>query len=311
MKVHAQKQLQQQTSPGIAKSNAKPIAASPAVHPMLRLQRTMGNQAVRRLIQMQTKGAQANACAETAMPPVVHEALHSSGQPMDAGTRGFMESRFGYDFNRVRVHTDALAARSADAVGAFAYTVGRDVVFGAGQYSPWTIAGQRLLAHELAHVVQQGGNNESLQGQSIRLSHPEEASERLADAAAETVLNGGAALNLGRSSPDTLHRAVKTHGGSFNTSKYVAINDASKANRRGVGKEIGADIHLNFKPNDLVEGDHIGLVQTVKTLRSRKAAGPVNIPDNARTSTLPDNSSTRGMIEAVKHLVRVVDAPRG
>ena len=78
------------------------------------------------------------------------------GQPLDSATRTGMESRFGSDFSQVRVHTDAKAAKSARAVNALAYTVGRDVVFGAGQYEPNRAEGARLLAHELAHVVQQG-----------------------------------------------------------------------------------------------------------------------------------------------------------
>ncbi len=66
-----------------------------------------------------------------------------------------MERRFGHNFGRVRIHTDAHAAESARAVNALAYTVGRDVVFGVGQYAPTTSVGQRLVAHELAHVAQQ------------------------------------------------------------------------------------------------------------------------------------------------------------
>ncbi len=88
-------------------------------------------------------------------PPIVHEVLSSPGQPLDAETRSFMEPRFGYDFSHVRIHTDARAADSASAVNALAYTVGRDVVFGAGQYAPGETEGRRLLAHELTHVVQQ------------------------------------------------------------------------------------------------------------------------------------------------------------
>ena len=88
-------------------------------------------------------------------PAVVGEALRSSGQPLSPGIRAFMEPRIGYDFSRVRVHTDELAARSARSVDALAYTVGSDVVFGAGQYAPETPAGRGLLAHELTHVVQQ------------------------------------------------------------------------------------------------------------------------------------------------------------
>jgi Domain of unknown function (DUF4157) len=88
--------------------------------------------------------------------PIVYHVLHSSGESLDPGTRTFMESRFGHDFSQVRVHRDAKAAESARAVNALAYTVGEDVVFGTGQYAPGSSTGQRLLAHELTHVVQQG-----------------------------------------------------------------------------------------------------------------------------------------------------------
>jgi hypothetical protein len=85
----------------------------------------------------------------------VTNVLKSPGRPLDASTRAMMEPRFGYDFSRVRVHTDAQAAMSAQAVQANAYTAGPDMVFGAGQYAPHSTQGQRLMAHELSHVVQQ------------------------------------------------------------------------------------------------------------------------------------------------------------
>ncbi|HKH43192.1 MAG TPA: DUF4157 domain-containing protein, partial [Thermoanaerobaculia bacterium] len=88
-------------------------------------------------------------------PAIAEEALRSPGQPLDPSTRGWMESRFGHDFGRVRVHSGATASVAAQAVDALAYTVGPDVVFGRGQYSPQTHAGRHLLAHELAHVAQQ------------------------------------------------------------------------------------------------------------------------------------------------------------
>jgi hypothetical protein len=96
-----------------------------------------------------------NQSEPTTVPPIVHEALRSPGRPLDPATREFMESRFGHDFSHVRVHTDGKAAESAGAVNALAYTVGQDIVFGAGSYTPQTSAGQRLMAHELTHVVQQ------------------------------------------------------------------------------------------------------------------------------------------------------------
>lgn len=88
-------------------------------------------------------------------PGIVHDVLRSPGQPLEASTRTLMESRFGHDFSRVRVHADTQAAESARAVNAQAYTVGSQIVFGAGQYAPVMSEGRQLLAHELAHVVQQ------------------------------------------------------------------------------------------------------------------------------------------------------------
>jgi Domain of unknown function (DUF4157) len=96
-----------------------------------------------------------NSGARTVAPPVVHGVLQSAGQALPAETRHFMEPRFGTDFSKVRVHAGARAAESAAAVNALAYTVGPNIVFGAGQYKPSSTAGQKLLAHELAHVVQQ------------------------------------------------------------------------------------------------------------------------------------------------------------
>jgi hypothetical protein len=78
------------------------------------------------------------------------------GQTLDANTRAFMEPRFGRDFSGVRVHTGGAAAQSARELNAVAYTVGNDIVFGGGSYSPGTDGGRKLLAHELTHTVQQG-----------------------------------------------------------------------------------------------------------------------------------------------------------
>ncbi|MCW3060660.1 MAG: Peptidoglycan-binding domain 1 protein [Capsulimonas sp.] len=88
--------------------------------------------------------------------PLVEDTLRSSGQPLDSATRAFMEPRFGHDFSQVRVHADVGAARSAGSVLARAYTVDNDIAFGAGEYQPGTADGQRLLAHELTHTIQQG-----------------------------------------------------------------------------------------------------------------------------------------------------------
>lgn len=89
------------------------------------------------------------------VPTSVNQVLTSPGSPLDLSLRQEMEQRFGRDFSQVRVHTDIAANKSAQAVKARAYTVGKDVVFGNGQYAPGTSAGQHLLAHELTHVIQQ------------------------------------------------------------------------------------------------------------------------------------------------------------
>jgi outer membrane protein OmpA-like peptidoglycan-associated protein len=89
-------------------------------------------------------------------PPIVHDVLRSSAPSLDAQTRAFMEPRFGHDFSGVRIHTGNLAARSAEDVEAQAFTFGSDIVFGSGRFAPSTPEGRKLLAHELAHVVQQG-----------------------------------------------------------------------------------------------------------------------------------------------------------
>jgi hypothetical protein len=89
------------------------------------------------------------------LSPFIPATFASPGRPLDAETRASMDARFGHDFTKVRVHDDAEAAASAHDIGARAYTVGDDIVFGAGGFAPHTPDGQRLLAHELTHVVQQ------------------------------------------------------------------------------------------------------------------------------------------------------------
>jgi len=91
----------------------------------------------------------------------VRDAVGSGGEPLGASTRQFMESRLGHDFSAVRVHADDRAGRSASELRADAYTVGTDVAFAPGKYVPGTADGDRLIAHELTHVVQQGGGGTS------------------------------------------------------------------------------------------------------------------------------------------------------
>lgn len=120
-----------------------------------------------------------------AIPELVHEVLRSPGNAIDAALRRPLEQRFGADFSHVRLHTDAKAAESAQAVGARAYTASGHIVLGAapGLHSH---EGTHLLAHELAHVQQTRG----ISALPLRISEPAEPAEREADAIAQQVLTG-------------------------------------------------------------------------------------------------------------------------
>jgi len=107
--------------------------------------------------QIQRKEESGAAEPAPVAPAIVDEGLSSPGRPLDTSTRTFMETRFGHDFSQVKVHENSRAATSATAINAKAYTLGSHIVFAAGQYQPESNQGRRLLAHELAHTVQQGG----------------------------------------------------------------------------------------------------------------------------------------------------------
>ena len=146
------------------------------------------------------KKANASIQRQMQVPPIVHEVLRSPGQPLDDSARKSMEVRFGHNFSNVRVHTNSVAAQSARAVNALAYTVGRDVIFGAGQYAPATNLGRRLIAHELTHTLQQAGSSE----------HPQNLNIAPTDSAAEheaaRFASGGADRSVQTHSAPTLAR---------------------------------------------------------------------------------------------------------
>ena len=120
--------------------------------------------------------------------PAPHSPVPSSGgQELDAAVRNDMEERFSFDFSNVRIHANSQAHQSAQSLSAHAYTLGSDIVFNQGQYQPSTASGQRLLAHELAHVVQQQGSPQVQT--SLEVSTPGDASELEAERAADAVMN--------------------------------------------------------------------------------------------------------------------------
>jgi len=150
--------------------------------------------------------AASNERTAASAPPVVGRVLSSAGQSLDPAMQRNMEARFGHNFARVRVHTGSEADASAQALHAHAYTVGSDIVFRQGQYAPHTSRGRRLLAHELAHVVQQSGADSSANA-PIEVAPAGHPSERDADRAAAAATSGGsAAVHTSRSVGRSIQR---------------------------------------------------------------------------------------------------------
>src|SRR2546423_2346738 len=213
--------------------------------------------------------AAAGAGKPNGLPPLVHDVLRSSGEPLDARTRAWIEPRFNHDFSSVRVHTDARASQSAREVNALAYTVGQDVVFGAGQYAPGTERGSRLLAHELTHVVQQTTSGGSAQTKAV--SDPSDAAEIEADAIADRVMSGERAT-VTQAPSATLH----ADRGDVETGLGIGLGIVA-----GIGGGLliayvaGAFDREKFSDDELVE--YLGVLAT-----TRKIEGHTDSDNKAR-----------------------------
>jgi len=129
------------------------VAHAFAPKPTVRTGATSEHEGKRTLVQRKADPGNVHDVANA--PPIVGQVVGGVGRRLDAGVRANFESLFGVDFSQVRVHTDARAEASARAMNALAYTVGQNIVFGAGRYRPESRAGKHLRAHELTHVVQQ------------------------------------------------------------------------------------------------------------------------------------------------------------
>jgi hypothetical protein len=146
----------------------------------------LGNARVQRL--MRASGLRREDDGSESVDDAVAQRIQSSrggGQPLDEGARRSLEPAFGEDFSDVRVHSDGNADSMNRAVGAEAFTTGTDIFFRGGKYNPGSSDGQKLLAHELTHVVQQRGAPGG--GESdMKVSDPDDASEREAGHVADS-----------------------------------------------------------------------------------------------------------------------------
>jgi len=205
---------------------------------------------------------QATSSTASAAPASVSSVLSRPGSALEGGTRSFMESRFGHDFSSVRIHTDSLAAESARSVDALAYTVGEHVVFGKDQFDPSTTRGRKLLAHELAHTVQQDSSSRGIYG-NLEVGSPQDASEHHADEAAESVLsdrhNNSIALSQAASSSPIIRRVagpgkqeqplsdvellrILSTERAFSFSKPGAPAQDTKGTKRSGGEPVGIGV---------------------------------------------------------------------
>ncbi len=253
-------------------------AVKPVAGPVLQRKCACGNQAV--------GGGQCDVCAKKnhglqrkvaepesagahheAIPPIVNQVLDSSGQPLDAATRSFMEPRFGHDFSGVRVHTDAHAAESAEAVNAQAYTVGKDVVFAPGQYQPGTVSGNAVLAHELSHVIQQDG----VSGQAPKtMSHPSDSSEHEADNIAGRVL---------RSEPVSVNQSPGSAIQALSVGEGIGIGASVAVAGTVVGLGIAA-LAGAFDKEDFTPDELKGYLDSLK--KNKKREGDRDSDNKAR-----------------------------
>jgi hypothetical protein len=233
--------------------------------------------------------------AHSDLPPIVRRVIDMPGEPLDFATRTPMEARFGHSFQDVRIHTDSLAAESARAVYAHAYTVGEHIAFDSGQYRPETLEGQRLLAHELAHTIQQHGLQKSGGPIPTDNSGDYQHLEREADSVARSVMgrapSAGAPLSATRASQPRLSRAERTeptNSSSQSANKedekdWIPVDEGKYPLLVKAG--VGAILRLKSDP-DLVA------VQMSKPFEIPAEKGPLATP-------LWDAQAKAGVLEAI------------
>lgn len=189
---------------------------------------------------------QGNDEGRDSVSPVVRGVLHASGHRLDPSTRAFMESRFGQDLGHVRIHTDASAAHAADSIDAAAFTVGNSIWFGRRQYQPNRPEGRHLLAHELAHTIQQRGHAHALQA-NLHIGDIHDPSETAADRAADAVLSNRQLPHVGLSAPFIRRRPKVSPAPGNPQARFV---DLDNGDRYRVVRQIKLVEHKDSYPGD-------------------------------------------------------------
>ncbi|MDN3354874.1 DUF4157 domain-containing protein [Actinomadura sp. DC4] len=226
------------------------------------LQRRAGNRATAAVL----------APSSASRPEVIQRA---PGRPLDPPVRARLESRFGADLSAVRVHTDEAAQRSAESLGADAYTVGSHIAFARGRFAPGSAGGLHLLAHETAHVLQQRAHRATGtdRGDGLRVSRPGDPLEREADAAAGAVASGGAfspPASGGGASGTTVQRSVGLEM-EHSVPIYQNLGDQEKSLRQG-SYEYDNDTPIYTKGDVVVKVDNPQYSIELKTYLKRHSS---------------------------------------
>ncbi len=184
----AQEEMKKKSRPHkrTVKPGAAQTPASEPTRPLGNLQQRVGNRAIQRLL------AQRSAVGPAEVDDEIAGRINrkrGSGLPLDSAVQKQMSESTGGDFSQVKVHTDPEADTLNHQLGAKAFTTGQDVFFRAGEYQPQASAGQKLLAHELTHVVQQSQGTSSASG-PMKVNAPGDVFEQQADAVANAVTGG-------------------------------------------------------------------------------------------------------------------------
>ena len=237
------------------------------------------------------KGAQSQAT-----PSAVKQGLQSPDESLDETTRDFFEQRFGHDFGRVRIHSNAGAAESADALQAKAYTAGSDIVFGAGHYQPQTGPGRTLLAHELAHVAQQP-TQAPLNG-SFVLGSPESLAEHAAEASAKRLASGLTPAVTGVAQSGVIYRTIKDDlntaiagWGTDEEAIYTRIQNATPDEKTAVLSDpiLMQDLYDDLSRSEW--GNVLGLLGATTESRVHAAAEGWGTDEDAIFDALRDSSA--------------------
>ena len=198
--------------------------------------------------------ATAGAAIEPVAGPLLDRAAGEPGAPLPRDLRAELQQALGVDLDAVRVHTGPAAAQAAEAIGARAFAVGQDVHFGAGAYDPDTAAGRHLIAHEVAHTVQERGAPAT--GAATAVSEPGDAHEREADAFADAFTAGTAARTTPPATPP------------------VRAGTASRAMIRKSGAVAPTEpVDLPYSPIEVVPGDSVS-----ERWSLRESFRPLDVP---------------------------------